>query len=141
MTAHRAPQQDLDTGLTRFWEEFLAWFQADDEQWPERDWDVVVTMPETVDWILDLAAEPAPAAWKEQFLLRCLYLHAGEAVGSDYRFSNRERLLVLCERAKTLTANTARWAHETEQLIDDPSRFEYGEWCLGGIARRLVPSE
>jgi hypothetical protein len=107
-------------------DELRAWATSG-EPHPMQDWDVVLSVHEPGDDLLDLV-EAGPEA---QFFLRCLYIRAGDSV----RTGRGETLSRLIDSAGARPHEWLRtWARRADMLVREPVSFSYAAWCDGGLA-------
>jgi len=95
---------------------------------PMQDWDLIVSLHEPSDELLDLVEGSESGA---DFFLSCLYIKAGDAV----RAGHPERLERVLDSAKNREHRWLQtWVRRTQALVSSPDSFDYGAWCDGGLA-------
>lgn len=100
-----------------------------------QDWDLLLASDELAPTLLELAADPLCP--KRTFALHCLYLYCGDAVRTGFRAHPRRRVRKLLDQGRASQDPWVMlWVDNTKALIADPNRFDYQEWCEGGLARR-----
>lgn len=117
-------------------EEFVGWAYDPTAGAPvDQDWDLVVADDELAPALLRLACDPVCP--KRTFALHCLYIYAGDSVRTGFRAHSKRRLTKLLEAADGKGDPWVNlWVYNTRALIADPRRFDYAEWCDGGLARK-----
>ncbi|MDX6548184.1 MAG: hypothetical protein QOG33_1734 [Gaiellales bacterium] len=114
--------------------ELTSWAFSDQKTWIQ-DWHIIVTRPNLADTLLVLGANPRCP--EQEFFLTCLYLLVGDAVWSRYKTSTAEEINSLLLRARGIPNEWIEtWIERSAQLIENPSTFEYEDWCHGGLARK-----
>lgn len=99
------------------------------------NWDLLVAGDHLLTTLFDLAMDASCPA--RRFALHCLYIYAGDAIATNFRSQPKRRLWKLVRRAERHGDELmATWAHNCRMLLADPSRFDYHDWCEGGLVRR-----
>lgn len=118
--------------------ELRAWAYRPDsvplESMPQ-DWDLLVSGDQLIMTLFDLALDPSCPA--RRFALHCLYIYAADGIRTGFRAHPRRRLSKLLKQAERQGDELmAAWAHNCRILMANPERFDYHEWCEGGLVRQ-----
>lgn len=100
------------------------------------DFDLVVATLDRSDLILMCAAdETCP---KQEFFVHCSFLIVGDAVRSSNFDQVKKDLLIFIHRAEQTGARyLLEFARRARHLIENPTDFDYDNWCGGEITRQL----
>jgi hypothetical protein len=114
-------------------EELREWAFDVDALWPEQDFDLAVAKLNLSEIILELSSDNNCP--KQRFFVKCAYLIVGDAVRTDYYTASRQDVVAFLEKAKK-TGNhyLFRFVEQSNELIQNPSKFDYDQWCDGGLA-------
>jgi hypothetical protein len=116
-------------------EELRVWAADADAPWPDQDWNLAVARDDLSPEVLRLAADPACP--NRTFFRGVLYLFVGDAVRTKWRAFDRTMIAALLDEGdRCVDASIQRWVARSRELIEHPDRFEYEDWCAGGLARR-----
>jgi hypothetical protein len=116
-------------------EEITSWAFDPEGLQPVQDWDLMVTRIVNGSLLLKLAGDTScPQA---HFFLRCLYLLVGDAVRSKWNTAKKSDVLKLLNSgARHSDPKVQRWAMLALDLTRHPEKFNYPDWCDGGLAGR-----
>jgi len=116
-------------------EEIRQWASIAGELYPCEDWDLIIATPEREALFLELAA--TKTCPNRGTFLRVLYLIVGDAVRTSWRTRSVEHVAGMIGAGRGSGAAEVRlWATRSSELVAKPSRFNYTDWCDGGLARR-----
>ncbi|TPV54582.1 hypothetical protein FJ444_18955 [Aestuariibacter sp. GS-14] len=120
-------------------EELREWAFDADALWPTQDFDLAVGELYLSEIILELASDDSCP--KQRFFVRCAYLIVGDAVRTDYKTESKDDVEVFLEKAEK-TGNTflLKFVEHSKDLIQKPSKFDYDQWCDGGLANAQFKS-
>ena len=80
------------------------------------------------DVLRDCASDAACP--NQVFLLRCLYLIAGNAIRSDFNGTSRMEIIRLTRQAEKRGAEPLlEFVWRTREVLDDTSGFDFDRWC------------
>jgi hypothetical protein len=116
-------------------EELRAWaFDASSLE-PMQDWDLVLSWVPYEDVYAEFAS--TKACPKADYFLALLYLIVGDAVRAEYRNRSKEDIeALLWKLEQRFPAYVIRqWIQRSRELLAQPERFRYEDWCAGGLAR------
>jgi len=115
-------------------EEVLEWAYDPDAEDPCQDWDLALTwVGYQTDYIRLACDKNCP---KKLFFLHMLYLMVGDPVRSNYRSVSKEALLEFVQKGRyTSDQDVQLWHDRSLELLNDPGKFNYIDWCGGGLAR------
>jgi len=117
--------------------ELRAWAFDAGADWPEQDFDLMVVNLEHHPLIIELAG--VDVCPKRRFFLRCAYLIVGDAVRTGYKTSSEDEIMVLLDMARgNGHADLLTFVKHSQQLMAEPSGFDYDLWCDGGLARDMA---
>lgn len=111
--------------------ELRVWADSDAMQ-PVQEWDLLIwDNDELAATFLELAA--VGACRNHQFFLHLLYGRVGGAVRSGRVDPSVHGLVRAASQAADNGLTT--FARRAANLLADPTRFDYTEWCEGGLSR------
>ncbi|UZE97184.1 hypothetical protein [Alkalimarinus alittae] len=114
-------------------EELREWAYDADSLWPTQDFDLAVGELYLSDIIIELASDNSCP--KQRFFLKCAYLIVGDAVRTDYHTETREDVSNFLKQAsKTGNVYLLKFVEHAKELMSNPSKFDYDQWCDGGLA-------
>ncbi len=115
--------------------ELRAWACDADADWPVQDYDLMVVLLGLNHVIIELAADNNCP--KQRFFLSCCYLIVGDAVRTEFKSESKQAILHFLNLAEaTQHAQLLKFVARSEQLLADPSLFDYDLWCDGGLVGR-----
>jgi hypothetical protein len=117
-------------------DELRAWAYGQDPDFePDPDFDLSVARLEHAELLMEGAADPA--CGQRDFFVRVLYLLVGDAVRSEGEEHDLGVLSQLVDdAAESADERLQLWAERARELLEHPERFDYDDWCDGGLARR-----
>ncbi|MGE6433124.1 hypothetical protein [Shewanella baltica] len=114
-------------------EELREWAFDTEALWPTQDFDLAVGELYLSEIILELASNNSCP--KQSFFLKCAYLIVGDAVRTDYHTESKENVIEFLKQAeKTGNIHLLEFVEHSKELISNPSKFDYDQWCDGGLA-------
>jgi hypothetical protein len=115
-------------------DEIRRW-AADPEALCPEDWDLVIVGIGHDELLLNLAADESCP--KNYFFLRCLCLLVGDFVRTKGNTADPNHIEQLLRRAEEIGEPfVALWVTRSRELLAHPERFEYNQWCRGGLAAK-----
>jgi hypothetical protein len=116
-------------------EELRIWAADAGAPWPDQDWNLAVARGNLASEVLRLATDLACP--NRSFFLGVLYLFVGDAVRTTWRaFDQKMIAALLDEGSRAADASIRRWVTRSRDLVQHPDRFDYADWCDGGLARK-----
>jgi hypothetical protein len=114
--------------------EIRAWAYAPDADEPCQDWDLSLSWAgHELDYLEFIADQDCP---KREFFLHVIYFMVGDAVRNGFRSVPQAIVRGFVERAANTDSVPLRvWYSRAQDLLRNPSEFEYASWCGGGLAR------
>jgi hypothetical protein len=114
-------------------EELREWAYDADALWPTQDFDLAVGELYLSQIILELASDNNCP--KQRFFVQCAYLIVGDAIRTDYNTESKEDVVAFLEQAEKID-NTylLKFVEQSKELMQNPLKFDYDEWCDGGLA-------
>ena len=101
-----------------------------------QDFELTVACLGRADIILECASDNECP--KQLFFLSCAYQIIGDAVSSSSVNPSEQEILNFVRRAeKTGNPHLLEFVWRARSVIENPSEFEYDEWCGGQLARKL----
>lgn len=98
------------------------------------DWDLLVSGDHLIGTIFELVLDESCPA--RRFALHCLYIYAADAIRTEFRAHPKRKLRKLVEQAEEEGDEVLEtWAHNTRVLLSNPRKFDYHDWCEGGLVR------
>jgi len=115
-------------------DEIRAWAYTVDVQEPCQDWDLALLWSGHEKALLDCASDNAcPNRIR---MLGILYLVVGDAVRSNFCSRPKPVIDGFINRGDEYPHPSIKlWQGRSRALLRDPSTFEYGSWCAGGLSR------
>ena len=114
-------------------EELREWAFDADALWPTQDFDLSVADLYLSEIILELASDNKCP--KQRFFLKCAYIIVGDAVRTDYHTESKKDVMSFLDRAeKTGNSYLLKFIEHSKDLMQNPSKFNYDQWCDGGLA-------
>lgn len=117
--------------------EIRQWAYHKTKNEPIRDWNIVISTLGNAELLLALAEDKSCP--KRQYFLECLYLLVGNSV-SKHRATDAGKVEVYLARAeKSSEPAIVNWVTRSREILRDLRRFDYAEWCEGGLAKKDMP--
>ena len=111
-------------------EEVVRWAYAPNVYTPTQDFELAVCTPELHDLILQCASDQACP--HQDFFLSCLYVLIGDALRSKWKVFPEMLIKNLIKKGKQSTTQEVQmWAKRAEELIANPTLYNYDQWGLG----------
>jgi hypothetical protein len=119
--------------------EIVRWAYADAS--PFEDWDLIISDADYAPLLIRLIGDPACRG--ARYFLRALYVLTGDAVRTCYRHTTEHEVGKVIALAHESADESLRlWAYRSDELMRNPTQFEYYAWCDGGLARTpRLPTE
>lgn len=115
-------------------DEVRAWAYDADAPEPCYDWDLMLCWVQHEPAYLELASDESCP--KRRYFLAVLYLMVGDAVRTKFRSRPRPIVEGLIARGDAYSHPDIRlWQKRSSELLEVPERFDYEQWCGGGLAR------
>ncbi|AZZ92640.1 hypothetical protein EUZ85_18685 [Hahella sp. KA22] len=114
-------------------EELREWAFDVNALWPTQDFDLAVAELYLSEIILELASDDNCP--KQRFFLKCAYIIVGDAVRTEYHTESKEDVMSFIDSAeKTGNSYLLKFIEQSKDLMQNPSKFDYDQWCDGGLA-------
>ena len=99
-----------------------------------QDFELTVANLDRVDIILECASDnDCPM---QQFFVNCAYLIVGNAVRGEDTVQSKNEVLAFVRRAeKTGNEYLLEFVFNARDLVEDPRKFDYDQWCGGELSR------
>ena len=113
--------------------EVEAWAYDAEAEWPHQEWDLFLSWKVEEDLYLQLAADAKCP--KQGFFRHLLHYIVGKAISSEYKTYSKINTEAFIQKGKRhKNKDIQQWAARAAELVRDPSRFEYDDWCGGKLA-------
>ena len=115
-------------------EELRTWAYDPNAMAPTQDFDLMVAELFNADLILELTAdENCP---NRGFFLGCTYLIVGDAVRTKFRLNSKEKIEEFIRDAEKVGGDLLTlFVLDAKDLLENPRKFNYTNWCDSGLAR------
>ncbi|GAB4210872.1 MAG: hypothetical protein OHK0012_02290 [Synechococcales cyanobacterium] len=121
-------------------EELRDWAFDHDAMWPTQDFDLSVADLGFCEIILELASDNTCP--KQRFFVQCAYLIVGDAVRTDYKTATKLDVSGFLDKAKkTGNKHMLKFVEQSSDLMRNPLKFDYEQWCDGGLAHAQFKSQ
>ncbi|MFZ2103632.1 MAG: hypothetical protein WAU86_24020 [Oricola sp.] len=115
------------------WTEVREWAYEHDADEPCQDWDLSLLWRGYEDLYLELAADDRCP--KSQFFLSLLYLIVGDHIRKGTDHETLFSLRAFLAKADAFNSKALqKWKDRSNELLRHPDKFNYQQWCAGGLA-------
>lgn len=102
-----------------------------------QDFELTVASLDRANIILECASDnDCP---KQHFFVNCAYIIVGDAVRGDHAHCSENDVLAFVRRAeKTGNEHLLEFVWRARDLVENPTKFDYDQWCGGGLSRVMI---
>ena len=102
---------------------------------PVQDWDLHLASLREFDLYIELAADDSCPSW--DYFLRVLYLLVGDAVRTNFQTQSTGAIKEILAMTEPFPRHRLHlFRKRSRELLDDPSKFNYDDWCAGMLVAR-----
>ena len=121
-------------------EDIRLWAYDPETTAPEQDWDIIISSDSELHSLFVRLADDDSCP-KALFFLRVLYLIIGDSVRTKSRSLSKDAIAVFLAASvpNCTTPELQLWYNRSVDLLNNPAKFDYSDWCEGGLAAPQIP--